>query len=105
MTTPVVIGSERSEIGLPAAMELLSSGALDAFGELCVGVSTSGYPWKYPGGPPDPLAAELRALALTLDGRHGGAAGQEGSTYAVMTPDHEAPEVLARLGPSAGRPA
>lgn len=32
MTTPVVIGSERSEVGLPAAMEILSRGgsALDA---------------------------------------------------------------------------
>ena len=34
---------------------------------------------------PDEFRAELRALALTPDGRHGGAAGQPGSTYAVMT--------------------
>jgi beta-aspartyl-peptidase (threonine type) len=46
MTGPVVIGSERSEVGLPAAMAIL---ALDASGELAVGVSTSGYPWEYPG--------------------------------------------------------
>lgn len=120
--------------------------ALDSSGELCVGVSTSGYPFKYPGRVgdsavpgagnwcdlraggaactgrgelsmrggtartivdllatgadpaeacrsalaeaatlPDDFRAELRALALTPDGRHGGAAGQQGSTYAVMT--------------------
>ncbi|MEY9840043.1 N(4)-(beta-N-acetylglucosaminyl)-L-asparaginase [Streptacidiphilus sp. EB103A] len=120
--------------------------ALDASGELCVGVSTSGYPFKYPGRVgdsavpgagnwcdlraggaactgrgelsmrggtartvvdllatgadpseacrtalaeaatlPDDFRAELRALALTPDGRHGAAAGQPGSTYAVMT--------------------
>ncbi len=131
--------------------------ALDAAGELCVAVSTSGYPWKYPGrvgdsalpgsgnycdlrhggaactgrgemamracgarrvvdllasgmGPaeacaamlrdarslPDPFAAELRALALTPDGRHGGAAGTPGSVYAFMTPDHAEPELLPR---------
>jgi isoaspartyl peptidase/L-asparaginase-like protein (Ntn-hydrolase superfamily) len=120
--------------------------ALDAAGEMVVGVSTSGYPWKHPGRVgdsalpgagnycdlraggaactgrgemsmrvvgarrivdelasgaepeeacrrmladaatlPDEFRAELRCLALTPDGRHGGAAGQEGSTYAVMT--------------------
>jgi isoaspartyl peptidase/L-asparaginase-like protein (Ntn-hydrolase superfamily) len=132
--------------------------ALDDSGEMCVGVSTSGYPWKYPGrigdsalpgtgnycdlryggaactgrgemsmrvtgarqivdtlgrgtDPAeacrsmladaatlkDPFAAELRALALTPDGRHGGAAGQQGSTYAVMTPSSEGPEIFARI--------
>lgn len=131
--------------------------ALDASGELCVGVSTSGYPWKHPGrvgdsalpgagnycdarfggaactgrgemamracgarhvvdllaagrAPgeacaamleeartlPDPFAAELRALALTPDGRHGGAAGRIGSTYAVMTATAREPEIRAR---------
>jgi beta-aspartyl-peptidase (threonine type) len=131
--------------------------ALDDAGELCVGVSTSGYPWKYPGrigdsaipgagnycdlryggaactgrgemamrvvgarrivdelargvepaeacrtmladaaSLPDPFAAELRALALTPDGRHGGAAGQAGSTYAVMTPADTEPEIRPR---------
>lgn len=132
--------------------------ALDASGELCVGVSTSGYPWKHPGrvgdsalpgagnycdgrwggaactgrgemamrvcgarqvvallaegrapqdacaamladarSLADPFAAELRALALTPDGRHGGAAGRPGSTYALMTADHAEPEVRPRL--------
>ena len=131
--------------------------ALDASGELCVGVSTSGYPWKYPGrvgdsavpgagnycdlryggaactgrgemamracgarrivdllaaglapseacaemlrdarSLADPFAAELRAIALTPDGRHGGAAGRLGSVYAVMTPGDEAPELRPR---------
>jgi isoaspartyl peptidase/L-asparaginase-like protein (Ntn-hydrolase superfamily) len=131
--------------------------ALDATGEMCVGVSTSGYPWKYPGrvgdsavpgagnycdlryggaactgrgemamracgarrivdllasgrepaeacaemlrdarSLPDQFAAELRALALTPDGRHGGAAGKLGSLYAVMTHDHEVPELRPR---------
>jgi isoaspartyl peptidase/L-asparaginase-like protein (Ntn-hydrolase superfamily) len=131
--------------------------ALDASGELCVGVSTSGYPWKYPGrvgdsalpgagnycdlasggaactgrgemamracsarrvvdllaagaapdeacaamladvrSLPDPFAAELRALALAPDGRHGGAAGRLGSTYALMTPDRAEPEIRPR---------
>jgi isoaspartyl peptidase/L-asparaginase-like protein (Ntn-hydrolase superfamily) len=120
--------------------------ALDASGELVAGVSTSGYPYKYPGRVgdsalpgagnycdlrhgaaactgrgelsmratgarmivdrlaagedpesacatmlgdaallPDPFRAELRALAMTPDGRHGGAAGQAGSTYSLMT--------------------
>ena len=120
--------------------------ALDESGEMVVGVSTSGYPWKYPGrvgdsalpgagnycdgrfggaactgrgemsmritgarmvvdalargeGPddacrsmlreaaslPDAYRAELRTLCLTPDGSHGGAAGQKGSTYHVMT--------------------
>jgi isoaspartyl peptidase/L-asparaginase-like protein (Ntn-hydrolase superfamily) len=132
--------------------------ALDASGEMSVGVSTSGYPWKYPGrigdsalpgagnycdlrfggaactgrgemamrvagaraivdglgrgegpseacrsmlvdaaGLPDPFAAELRALALTPDGRHGGAASHTGATYVVMTAASTAPETFARL--------
>ncbi|MBC3839421.1 N(4)-(beta-N-acetylglucosaminyl)-L-asparaginase [Streptacidiphilus sp. 4-A2] len=132
--------------------------ALDASGELCVGVSTSGYPFKYPGrvgdsavpgagnwcdlraggaactgrgelsmrggtarsvvdllalgtdpaeacrlglreaaGLPDEFRAELRALALTPDGRHGGASGQPGSVYAVMTLDSTAPEFHPRV--------
>jgi isoaspartyl peptidase/L-asparaginase-like protein (Ntn-hydrolase superfamily) len=131
--------------------------ALDGSGELCVGVSTSGYPFKHPGrvgdsalpgagnwcdvrsggaactgrgemamrvlgarsivdhlaagvAPseacrlmladaatlPDAYAAELRCLALTPDGRHGGAAGQEGSTYAFMTLEHTEPELRPR---------
>jgi len=131
--------------------------ALDSSRELCVGVSTSGYPWKYPGrvgdsalpgagnycdaryggaactgrgemamracgarsivdllaggaepaeacrqmladarSLPDPFAAELRALALTPDGRHGGASGQQGSVYALMTATSDEPEILAR---------
>lgn len=131
--------------------------ALDQVGEMVVGVSTSGYPWKYPGrigdsalpgagnycdarfggaactgrgelamriagarqiveglsrgadpsdaclamladaaGVPDDFRAELRCLALTPDGRHGGASGQEGSTYVLMTPSHTEPEMLPR---------
>jgi isoaspartyl peptidase/L-asparaginase-like protein (Ntn-hydrolase superfamily) len=131
--------------------------ALDESGELCVGVSTSGYPWKYPGrvgdsalpgagnycdlrfggaactgrgemamrvcgakrivdllaggaapedacremladarSLPDPYAAELRALVLTPDGRHGGASGQLGSVYAVMTARSGEPELRPR---------
>lgn len=131
--------------------------ALDASGEMCVGVSTSGYPWKHPGrvgdsalpgagnycdvryggaactgrgemsmrvvgargivadlaaglapteacrrmladaaGLADPFAAELRALALTPAGHHGGAAGQPGSTYSVMTPASTEPEIHPR---------
>ncbi len=131
--------------------------ALDESGEMVVGVSTSGYPWKYPGrvgdsalpgtgnycdlryggggGPgrgqmsmpitraqkvvdgqargldaqgacgemlleaatlPDAFRAELRTLCLTPDGRHGGAAGQSGSTYNVMTTQSESVQVMAR---------
>jgi isoaspartyl peptidase/L-asparaginase-like protein (Ntn-hydrolase superfamily) len=131
--------------------------AVDATGEMCVGVSTSGYPFKYPGrvgdsavpgagnwcdlraggaactgrgelsmrggtartvvdllaggqdpaeacrlalaeaaGLPDEFRAELRALALTPDGRHGGASGQPGSVYAVMTGRSTAPELHPR---------
>ncbi len=132
--------------------------ALDEAGELCVGVSTSGYPFKYPGRVgdsaicgagnycdlryggaactgrgemsmrlagakmvvdglaagedpgeacarmlreaatlEDPFAAELRALALSPDGRHGGASGQRGSTYAVMGVHDDQPALLPRL--------
>jgi isoaspartyl peptidase/L-asparaginase-like protein (Ntn-hydrolase superfamily) len=131
--------------------------ALDGSGEMVVGVSTSGYPWKYPGrigdsavpgagswcdlrgggaactgrgelsmrsgtartvvdalsagddvekacraaladaaDLPDAFRAELRVLALTPDGRHGGAAGQPGATYAVMTASSTGPEVHPR---------
>ncbi|HKN96062.1 MAG TPA: N(4)-(beta-N-acetylglucosaminyl)-L-asparaginase [Pseudonocardiaceae bacterium] len=131
--------------------------ALDRSGELVVGVSTSGYPWKYPGRVgdsaipgagnyadlryggaactgrgelsmrctgargivaelakgadpseacramladaatlPDEYRAELRCLALTPDGRHGAAAGQTGSVYAVMTETSTEPEFHPR---------
>jgi isoaspartyl peptidase/L-asparaginase-like protein (Ntn-hydrolase superfamily) len=131
--------------------------ALDASGEMVVGVSTSGYPWKYPGRVgdsalpgagnwcdlrgggaactgrgelsmragtarsvvdglrrgedvvstcrealedaatlPDAFRAELRVLALTPDGRHGGAAGTPGATYAVMTSESQEPEIHDR---------
>ncbi len=134
--------------------------ALDDTGELVTGVSTSGYPWKYPGRVgdsalpgagiwcdlrfgaaactgrgelsmragtarsvveslgrdvpleqacgealadaatlPDDFRTELRVLALTPDGRHGGAAGQPGSTYAVMTREHDQPEIRMRSVP------
>ena len=131
--------------------------ALDRSGELVVGVSTSGYPFKYPGrvgdsalpgagnycdlryggaactgrgelsmrttgarmivdrlaagddpasaceamlidaaSMPDRFRSELRALALTPDGRHGAAAGQPGSVYAVMTASSATPELHPR---------
>jgi beta-aspartyl-peptidase (threonine type) len=131
--------------------------ALDRSGELVVGVSTSGYPWKYPGrvgdsavpgagsyadlrhggaactgrgeltmrlagarsivadmahgADPtqacramlteattlaDEFRAEVRCLALTPDGRHGAASGQEGSTYVVMTETSTGPEIHPR---------
>ena len=134
--------------------------ALDAHGEMCVGVSTSGYPYKYPGRVgdsavpgagnycdlrsggaactgrgelsmragtarrivdllgagqdpaaacaqaledaallPDAFRAELRALALTPDGRHGGAAGTAGATYSVMTAEHTEPRTESRTCP------
>ena len=134
--------------------------ALDAHGEMCVGVSTSGYPYKYPGRVgdsavpgagnycdlrfggaactgrgelslragtarrivdllgsgddpaeacrkaledadvlPDAFRAELRALALTPDGRHGGAAGTAGATYSVMTAQDPEPRVESRSCP------
>lgn len=132
--------------------------ALDESGEMVVGVSTSGYPWKYPsrvgdsalpgtgnycdlryGGAactgrgemsmringarmvvdglargddpsmacaamlteaatlPDAFRTELRTLCLTPDGRHGGAAGQSGSTYSVMRASSEAVEFFPRV--------
>jgi beta-aspartyl-peptidase (threonine type) len=131
--------------------------ALDRSGELVAGVSTSGYPYKYPGrvgdsalpgagnycdlrygaaactgrgelamratgartvvehlahgadpesacaamladvqSLPDAFRAELRTLALTPDGRHGGAAGQTGSVYAVMTAGDAVPQFRPR---------
>ena len=131
--------------------------ALDESGEMVVGVSTSGYPWKYPGRVgdsalpgagnycdvryggaactgrgemsmrvvgaravveslsrgvdpteaclamladaatlPDTFRTELRTLCLTPDGRHGGAAGQAGATYKVMTATSTEPEKFAR---------
>lgn len=45
---------------------------------------------------PDDFRAELRCLSLTQDGRHGGAAGMEGSTYTLMTENSSAPEFIAR---------
>ena len=45
---------------------------------------------------PDAFRAELRVLALTPDGRHGGAAGQAGATYAVMTTESTEPEIHDR---------
>lgn len=132
--------------------------ALDSSGEMCVGVSTSGFPYKYPGRVgdsalpgagnwcdlraggaactgrgelsmrggtartvvdlmaaghepaeacraaladaatlPDEFRSELRALALTPDGRHGGAAGQEGSVYVLMTEASTQPEFRPRV--------
>jgi beta-aspartyl-peptidase (threonine type) len=132
--------------------------ALDESGEMVVGVSTSGYPWKYPGrvgdsalagagnycdlrhggaactgrgetsiratgarvvvdalargeepsracrsmlieaaSLPDAFRSELRSLCLTPDGRHGGAAGQAGSTYNVMTTSSAGLEVFSRV--------
>lgn len=132
--------------------------ALDSHGELCVGVSTSGYPWKYPGRVgdsalpgagnycdlragaaactgrgelamragtarrvvdllgqavdptaacraaladaallPDEYRSELRVLALTPGGVHGGAAGSPGATYAVMTETSTEPEIHPRV--------
>ena len=134
--------------------------ALDAHGEMCVGVSTSGYPYKYPGRVgdsavpgagnycdlryggaactgrgelslragtarrvvdllgagvepdqacwqaladaallPDDFRAELRCLALSPDGRHGGAAGTPGATYAVITADESVPRTESRTCP------
>jgi beta-aspartyl-peptidase (threonine type) len=131
--------------------------ALDAAGELVAGVSTSGYPYKYPGRVgdsalpgagnycdarfgaaactgrgelsmratgarmvvdrlaagddptsacaamlsdvallPDEFRSELRAIALTPDGRHGAAAGQAGATYSVMTASDTEPRILPR---------
>jgi beta-aspartyl-peptidase (threonine type) len=132
--------------------------ALDESGEMVAGVSTSGYPWKFPGRVgdsalpgsgiycdlryggaactgrgemsmritgarmvidglargedplqacrlmlaeaamlPDAFVAELRTLCLTPDGRHGGAAGQGGSTYNVMTTVSTVPEIFPRI--------
>ncbi|MSV56826.1 MAG: isoaspartyl peptidase [Actinobacteria bacterium] len=44
----------------------------------------------------DDFRAELRCLSLTQDGRHGGAAGMEGSTYTLMTEHSTAPEFHPR---------
>ncbi|MDX6594181.1 MAG: N4-(beta-N-acetylglucosaminyl)-L-asparaginase [Gaiellales bacterium] len=132
--------------------------ARDRHGDLCVGVSTSGYPWKYPGrvgdspiigagnycdnatgaagctgrgetairiqaarmtvehiagglAPgaacaeilreavtvEDPYRSPLQVLAMAPDGTHGGASTRKGATYAVMTEDMAAPEILPRL--------
>jgi beta-aspartyl-peptidase (threonine type) len=45
---------------------------------------------------PDEFRAELRCLALTPDGRHGAASGQEGSVYVVMTESSTEPEFHPR---------
>ena len=45
---------------------------------------------------PDDFRAELRCLTLTPAGRHGGAAGMEGSTYTLMTEHSIAPEFHPR---------
>lgn len=45
---------------------------------------------------PDDFRAELRCLAIAADGRHGGAAGMEGSTYTYMGESSTQPEFLPR---------
>ena len=45
---------------------------------------------------PDAFRAELRALALTPDRRHGGAAGMSGATYSVITADESEPRTESR---------
>jgi isoaspartyl peptidase/L-asparaginase-like protein (Ntn-hydrolase superfamily) len=45
---------------------------------------------------PDEFRAELRCLALAADGRHGGAAGMQGSTYTLMTELSTGPEFHPR---------
>ena len=45
---------------------------------------------------PDDYRAELRCLALTPDGRHGGASGSAGSTYTLMTENSTEPEFRPR---------
>jgi len=45
---------------------------------------------------PDDYRAELRCLALTPDGRHGGASGMQGSTYTLMTQNSTGPEFHPR---------
>ena len=45
---------------------------------------------------PDDFRAELRCLAISADGRHGGAAGMEGSTYTYMGESSTQPEFLPR---------
>jgi isoaspartyl peptidase/L-asparaginase-like protein (Ntn-hydrolase superfamily) len=45
---------------------------------------------------PDDFRAELRCLALSQDGRHGGAAGMTGSTYTLMTESSTGPEFIPR---------
>ena len=45
---------------------------------------------------PDDFRAELRCLAITADGHHGGAAGMEGSTYTLMTESSTQPEFRPR---------
>ena len=45
---------------------------------------------------PDDFRAELRCLALTPDGRHGAAAGMEGSTYTLMNEHSTGPEFHPR---------
>jgi beta-aspartyl-peptidase (threonine type) len=45
---------------------------------------------------PDEFRAELRCLAIDADGRPGGAAGMEGSTYNLMTESSTEPEFRPR---------
>ena len=45
---------------------------------------------------PDEFRAELRCLAIDAEGRHGGAAGMEGSTYTLMTESSTGPEFRPR---------
>ena len=131
--------------------------ALDSAGNLAAGVSTSGYPWKYPGRVgdsaligagnycdnrvgaaactgrgelairggtarsvllrlaagddpvqacaaaladtlelPDEFRAQLQALCLTPDGRHGGASTRPGGTYSVLTADADRAQIAER---------
>jgi isoaspartyl peptidase/L-asparaginase-like protein (Ntn-hydrolase superfamily) len=60
--------------------------ARDRSGDLCVGVSTSGYPWKYPG----------RLGDTPVIGAGNYCWNRAGGTYAVMTEDMREPEIAER---------
>lgn len=74
--------------------------ALDRHGDLCVGVSTSGYPWKYPGRVGD---SALPGAGLYSDGRVGAAActGRGEMTMRVVGAKTVVDGIAAGLSPEA----
>jgi len=66
--------------------------AQDSQGNICAGVSTSGWPWRYPGRLGDSPVVGAGFIAMDRGGLHAGFSSAEGRTYIYMTDDMDEPE-------------